>query len=451
MTKTAFQQSALASGLVLQEDIDQALAELRESSRKSGTPITDERLGETLVAMGRINRWQLKELRDGHTKFTLGPYHCIDSIGHGGMAEVYKAEHSIMGRVVAVKVLPRHKTTPETIASFMREIRTQAQLDHPNLVRAFDAGQDGNVHFLVTEYVPGMDLRRLVRRHGRLQAHAAASIIVQAARGLEHAHSRGLIHRDVKPGNILVSADGHTKVSDLGLSGYFHDAEQLDARGAKVVGTADYLAPEQITSPDRLTPASDLYALGCTLYYSVTGKVPFPGGSARDKARAHIHLPPLDPRRLAPDLQDEFVDVIADMMAKSPGDRIQTAAEVVTRLGPWATDSLSSLRSALVPGHAAAPTAGRRPLPLVVPDTEPNFLVQPADEYVVGESTSQVSLGTHPGASASEETLPVFHEPSVYPASYRLGGNPAGISFLVWAGIGTVALLSMALLIRILS
>ena len=125
-----------------------------------------------------------------------------------------------MGRESAVKVLPLTKATPEAITNFTREIRTQAQLDHTNLVRAYDAGHDGNVHYLVVEYVPGTDLRRLIRTHGALPVQQAANVIMQAAKGLDHAHKRGLIHRDVKPGNILVTPDGIAKVSDLGLAGF---------------------------------------------------------------------------------------------------------------------------------------------------------------------------------------------------------------------------------------
>jgi len=418
LNKSVFHQSALASGLVTQGELDEAVELLHASSSKQGKPISDERLAKKLVALGRLNKWQAEQLRGGRTKFGLGPYHIIDSIGHGGMGQVYKAEHSIMGRVVAVKVLPQEKSTPESIASFTREIRTQAQLDHENLVRAYDAGHDRNVHFLVTEYVPGLDLRKLIRKQGRLSMRSAASIVTQAAKGLGYAHSRGLIHRDVKPGNLLVTPDGHTKVSDLGLAGYFSESEQTDARGGKVVGTPDYLAPEQITAPDRPTPVSDIYALGCTLYYAVTGKVPFPGGTAREKAHKHCQQLPIDPRRLNPDLSDEFVEVIADMMAKTPAERIPNTAAVIARLAPWVDGDAAALSSELQ-APAAVPVAfdapsQRRPVaptplgPPLISDTEPNFLVQPIDDPGQGESPSQMSLGTQPMAHGSSETLPLF-------------------------------------------
>ena len=251
------------------------------------------------------------------------------------MGQVFQAEHTIMRRLVAIKVLPLSKSTPEAIQSFRREVQAQAQLDHENLVRAYDAGQDGNVHYLVTEYVPGLDLRKFVKRQGKLDMHTAGAIISQAARGLEHAHHRGLIHRDVKPGNLLVTPDGRCKVSDLGLAGYLHDESEKQ----HTVGTADYLSPEQITTPSKLTTSCDIYSLGCTLYYAVTGKVPFPGGTTREKARKQCYDQPIDPRRLNPDLDSEFVDVLADLMAKDPADRIPSAADVIRRLAPWAGDN----------------------------------------------------------------------------------------------------------------
>lgn len=424
MNRSVFQHSALASGLLTQADIDEALASLRGPGRRSGKPVRDERLAATLVSMGRLNRWQAEQLRAGRTKFNLGPYQILDSIGQGGMGQVFKAEHTMMGRIVAVKVLPRSKSTPEAITNFQREIRAQAQLDHENLVRAYDAGHDGNVYFLVTEYVHGTDLRRLIRsRAAPLDMHAAASLMTQAARGLDHAHCRGLIHRDVKPANVLVTPEGRAKVSDLGLAGFFSEGVEADGLGGKVVGTADYLAPEQILTPDRLTPAADIYSLGCTLYYIVTGKVPFPGGAPRDKARAHCHQPPLDPRRLNPELSDDFVEIIADMMAKQPAQRIQTAKEVIERLSPWEGAGLPA---------AAYPLVSSAPPPIVMPprgvaasslgDTEPFFLVQPTDDPGYENSSSQVSLGTQPVGAASEETVPVYRESlsfAVPPVSLR--------------------------------
>ena len=342
VSRSAFEQCALASGLVREEDLDEARATVRWSEGDQPDPHaapSDRQIADRLVEMGRINTWQARQLLEGRTKFNLGPYWIIDSLGQGGMGQVFKAEHSILGRVVAVKVLPKAKSTPEAIANFNREIRALASLDHPRLVRALDAGHDGNVYYLVTEYVPGSDLRKLVRRHGPLSMEASASIVSQVAEGLAHAHAQGLIHRDVKPGNVLVTPEGEAKLSDLGLAGPLGGDAESDPRFGKIVGTADYLSPDHVKDPWNPTPAWDIYSLGCTLYYAVTAKVPFPGGTTAEKARAHCELRPLDPRRLNPRLSNEFVEVLADMMAKDPAERIASAVEVMRRLEPWARRS----------------------------------------------------------------------------------------------------------------
>src|SRR6186997_57745 len=262
--------AALASGLLSQQQIDDAVTGL--AARNSGSavaaePLTDEVLGQRLVDLGYLNRWQVEQLKEGRTKFTLGPYRIVNAIGKGGMGHVFKAEHKLLGRIEAIKVLPKSKSTPEAVAAFQREIRAQAQLDHPNLVRVSYADYEGDTYFFVTEYVPGTDLRRLVRRNGPLPFAIAATIISQAAEALHYAHRRGLVHRDVKPGNLLVTPDGRTKITDLGLAWFLMDELEPRPTGKKhsLVGTADYLAPESIREPEKILPVSDVYSLGCTL------------------------------------------------------------------------------------------------------------------------------------------------------------------------------------------
>ena len=404
--KSVFRESALLSGLVTPEQFDRAITEVRTSPSWVSAPdgdITDDEIAGKLVDMEVLTDYQSDQLKTGRTKLNLGPYTITNWIGQGGMGQVFKAVHKMLGRECAIKVLPRDKSTPEAIASFTREIRTQAQLDHSNLVRAHDAGHDGNVHYLVTEYVPGTDLRQLVRRQGPLTVQQAANVIMQAAHGLEYAHQQGLIHRDVKPGNILVTPEGIAKVSDLGLSGFVHDAEN-DPRAGKIVGTADYLSPEQIKTPSEITAVSDIYSLGCTLYYAVCGKVPFPGGTAGDKARRHCEETPWHPRRFNPEVNEEFVEIIADMMEKDPRNRMQTAAEVAMRLQPWAAEAAPFPSQQLVKSPWMPP-----PLPTGVADEDlqdtfaGNDLYDDVDSHS-SSSGSQVSQTTSPVASSGQET-----------------------------------------------
>ena len=339
MPTKKFRETALASKLVTEAQIDDAVATIVNS--RGGDPriaaeLSDREIATRLVEMKLLSTYQADQLMTGRSRLNLGPYIITGWIGQGGMGQVFKAVHDMLGRECAVKVLPAQKSTPEAIASFRREVRAQAKLDHPNLVRAFDAGEDANVHFLVVEYVPGTDLRKLVRSQGKLSVQQAANVIKQAAEGLAHAHERGLIHRDIKPGNILVTPDGVSKLSDLGLAYYLND--NTDPRAGKIVGTADYLSPEQIRTPSNITSTSDIYSLGCTLYYAVTGKVPFPGGTPKSKAKRHLEETPWHPRRFNEEVSDDFVDLIGDMMEKDPKERIQTAREVAERLAPWAED-----------------------------------------------------------------------------------------------------------------
>jgi len=362
--RSILEQAALASGLLTRGHLDRAWQSLAgsppvgsppsswisasppASEQDGGAQTSDPReenrdalLGLKLVEMGYLNRWQVGQLLQGYTKFTLGSYQILDAIGKGGMGYVFKGEHVLLGRTEAIKVLPKDKTNPAAIASFCHEIRALARLDHPNLVRLTYADKDGETYFLVTEYVPGTNLRRLVRNHGPLSSQSAAMIISQAAEGLLHAHQQGLVHRDVKPGNLMVTPEGLTKLTDLGLAAFSSEEATTEPSSSPrqrhpIVGTPDYLAPEVIISPGEVRPISDIYSLGCTLYYAVTGKVPFPGGDTSTKLRRHLEEMPLAPQRLNPELDDTLVEVLADMMRKAPSERMPDAAQVIERLHP---------------------------------------------------------------------------------------------------------------------
>ncbi len=447
---TRFRRAALSSGLVSETQLQAALAAAGELSAEGPVAIEDvpdRDLEAALLNQGALNKWQVEQLREGRTKFTLGPYRIIDSLGRGGMGHVFKCEHIMLGRVEAVKVLPKEKGTPEAIEAFQKEIRAQAQLDHENLVRVSFAGQDGETHFFVTEFVDGTDLRRLVREHGRLTMHQAATIISQAAAGLAHAHQRNLVHRDVKPGNILVTEGGRTKVTDLGLS------VLLDETGvgtAKIAGTVDYLAPELVRDPSLTAPASDIYSLGCTLYYCVTGKVPYPGGTTSEKLRRHVSQPPITPRRFNPELSDMFLEVLAAMMDKNPATRLASAAEVVDRLRPWTLNSVRlgpGAHADLVEETPSTDGLSQMSQKTGFEDTETGLDVPALAADQAAKTSSQGTLGI---SAWREETTPISE-------TARGEAVPPGepimspiVMLTVLAAVGILTIVIGAIVVRIL-
>jgi serine/threonine protein kinase len=409
---SVLRNAALTSGLLSPQQLEDAIAGLTSgASGAAADQITDEMLGQRLVEAGYLNRWQVEQLKEGRTKFTLGPYRIVNAIGQGGMGHVFKAEHKLLGRIEAIKVLPKSKSTPDAVAAFQREIRAQAQLDHPNLVRVSYADYEGDTYFFVTEYVPGTDLRKLVRRNGPLAFPIASTIVSQAAEGLHYAHRRGLVHRDVKPGNLLVTPEGRTKITDLGLSWFL--MEELEGskpvgRTSSLVGTADYLAPESIREPGKILPVSDVYSLGCTLYYAVTGKVPFPGGNTADKIHRHLHEIPLNPLHFNPDLPEGFCDAIAAMMHKDPDKRTPTAAAVVELLRPWCDPNATKLLAEANPtASGILSRAGAAVPPSAAPLDETASFVLDDFESPPGQldSPSQISQGTVPISGETQETL----------------------------------------------
>jgi len=365
-----FRDTALASGLLTAAQIEACEDEAGrtiDSAARADAARWDAAIAECLVKQSILTRFQADQLLAGRRKLTLGQYHILDEIGRGGMGQVFRAQHVLMGRTVAIKVLPRAKSTPETEAAFQREIRMLARLDHGNLVRALDAGHDGKVYYLVTELVPGLDLRRQVLRHGRLGDAAAASVISQAAQGLAYAHAQGLSHRDVKPANILVTPEGRVKVLDLGLAGSVREGEVQKL--GRVVGTMDYMAPEQIRSPDTAGPSADVYGLGCTLYFTLTGELPFPGGTRQEKAKRQLAEEPRPIRQLVPEAGQGICRVVEEMMRKDPRKRLPSAEAVIERLRQWAPETPvpmprtkpSRASSSARPAHAANASAGQQP------------------------------------------------------------------------------------------
>jgi tRNA A-37 threonylcarbamoyl transferase component Bud32 len=290
----------------------------------------------------------------------LGQYEVLGRLGEGGMGAVFKARHAELGKVVALKVLPADQMDEVRVARFKNEIRAIGRLDHPNIVAAHDAGELGGVHFLVMDFVEGLDLARALERHGRLSVADACEVVRQAALGLQHAFARGLVHRDIKPSNLMLARDGRALVLDLGLARSVADtsADTLTARGV-LLGTADYLAPEQWEHAHAADTRADIYGLGCTLYHLLAGRPPFAGEryqSVLQKMRAHLETPPVPIGRFCPEVPAGLAVVLDRMLAKDSADRFQSPAEVAEALRPFTPGA--DLRRLLHVDGAAAPAGG---------------------------------------------------------------------------------------------
>jgi serine/threonine protein kinase len=335
-TNDDFLQLVRKSGVLEDKRLDTHLERLRAAGALPGEP---GKLAGVLVRDGLLTHFQAEQILQGKwRRFTIGRYKVLERLGTGGMGSVYLCEHKVMRRRVAVKVLPTAKAEdPAALERFYREARAVAALDHPNLVRAFDIDQEDNLHFLVLEYVEGASLHELVKRSGPLDVLRACHYIRQAAVALQHAHEAGLVHRDIKPGNVLVDRSGTVKVFDLGLARFFNDEEDnlTQKYDENVLGTADYLAPEQALDSHGVDIRADLYSLGATFYYTLTGRPPFAEGTVAQKLIWHQTRQPKPIRALRPEVPEAVVAIVDKMMAKEPAQRYQSPAEVVEALAPW--------------------------------------------------------------------------------------------------------------------
>ncbi|HKI36973.1 MAG TPA: serine hydrolase [Gemmataceae bacterium] len=295
----------------------------------------------------------------------LREYVLLEKIVQGGMGAVYRAVHTRLDRIVALKTLPAERmSNPDAVARFTREMKAVGKLNHPNIVQATDAGEVGGTHFLVMEYVEGTELSVAAGRLGPLPIAAACEIARQAALGLAHAHQRGLIHRDVKPSNLLLSAGGQVKVLDLGLALLLSPfAEEGGSTVSGVVmGTFDYMAPEQAADAHAVTARADVYSLGCTLYHLLRGKAPFggfPSGALKMRAHATEPVPPI--RAARPEVSPALEAVLLRMLAKDPADRYAGAAEAAEALAPFAAGADLRGLAASLTGSAAVASAETLP------------------------------------------------------------------------------------------
>jgi serine/threonine protein kinase len=343
-----FLRNVLRSGLMDQARLREALASLPDSQRRDTTAVA-----EHLIRVGKLSRFQAKKLLKGQAKGLLfGPYQVLAQIGKGGMGTVYLARDERHNHLVALKVLPPRKARAKErmLDRFRREMELSQRVNHPYIARTFQVGEWKEVQYIAMEFIPGKSLYRMVQENGLLEVPQAARLGAQVASALAHAHRQGLIHRDLKPSNILVMPNGNAKVLDLGLALIegedVSDAQIIGGQG-HIVGTMDYIAPEQTEDSAGVDGRADIYSLGCTLYYALSGSPPFPGGTSKDKIQRQRYEEPVSLLVLRPGLTPGFVQIVQRMMAKRPDQRYPNAAAVEHDLRKWAAPQ-------------AAPTTGER-------------------------------------------------------------------------------------------
>jgi serine/threonine-protein kinase len=353
-----FDKLLIASRLVTENRVRECL----NAVGKEGKTTVNQFMAE-LLRRGLVTGWQLDQLRTGRTTFFLDHdrYLLLSQIGRGGMGTVYKARHARMNREVALKVIdPRRISDEGLIKRFRREVEVCSKLQHEHIVQAFDCGIHEGATFLVLEFVEGSDLATVVKRDGPMRPDEAAAICLQAAAGLAYAHSQGVVHRDVKPQNILLSTSGVVKILDMGLARVLEATgddphTSLTQEGA-VMGTVDYMPPEQAADTRSADARSDIYSLGATLYYLLAGKPPFAGGTIIEKMKRLALETPPPLGEIRTDCPGELVETVQRMLAKRPEDRFQTAGEVVQALKPLAAERFGSRVALTAAARCAAET-----------------------------------------------------------------------------------------------
>jgi serine/threonine-protein kinase len=409
------------------ESVDTLLQALEESQLLTPAQLEQCRVGRAGFADPRalarhllqrdwLTPFQVNQLLQGKAdELFLDNYVLMERIGQGGMGQVFRAKHRIMDRVVALKIIrPERLANPDLVRRFRREIKLAGQLAHPNIVAAYDADEVRGTFFLVMEFVEGIDLARYVEKNGRRPVPQACDWVRQVALGLQHAHERGMVHRDIKPANLLLAVkENVVKVLDMGLARLNHgaDAEQTAAgltQEGTVMGTPDYMAPEQAEESTGVDIRADIYSLGGTLYFLLAGHVPFPGGTLAQKLRKHAQAEPEPLAARRDDVPAGLAAVVRKMMAKRPEERQQTPGEVAAALGPFCR----------VGPVAALPVAVPAPRPVAVPLT-PESIAALAD-----------------APAPAGETVPPSVLDSVASVTLQKGQGPLAGIWLTWRRLG---------------
>ncbi|MDX2117060.1 MAG: serine/threonine-protein kinase [Planctomycetota bacterium] len=320
-------------GLATPDEVAHCLEQAKQLQRDQN----QKSLVQLLVDNEYVTKRQLTRLRAileaERSGQKIPGYRVLGKLGAGAMATVYKAKQLSLDRLVAIKLLPRKfSQNPQFIDRFYAEGRAAAQLNHPNIVQAYDVGKAGEYHYFVMEYVDGRTVFDDITKHKRVSEREAIDLIMQIADALQHAHERGLIHRDVKPKNIMINKEGVAKLADMGLARAISDKEAAEAEAGKAFGTPYYISPEQIRGEKVVGPPADIYSLGATLYHMVTGNVPYDGPNPSAVMHKHLKAELVAPDHVNPKLSPGISEVIEMMMAKDPKARYQTCGDLLVDL-----------------------------------------------------------------------------------------------------------------------
>lgn len=354
------------SGLIPDNVLRDSLTRLKEEN--GGAPLSNTKfVMNRLIEMEMITPWQSEKLLSQKYKgFFLGKYKILGHIGTGGMSSVYLVEHVQMHQRRAIKVLPRKRVSDKTyLERFYIEARASASLNHPNIVRAFDVDHDeeSETHYLIMEYVDGRDVGKIIEEDGKVNPRDAASYIAQAANALQFAHDEGVIHRDVKPGNVLVDKNNEVKILDLGLALFKEDEYSLTLEyNEKILGTADYLAPEQAMNSHTVDHRADIYGLGCTLFFMLAGEPPFNEGTLAQRISMHQTRSPKKIAEYRNDCPDALQKILDRMMEKDPDDRPQDCNEVNRILSDWLAGKIPTVVAQNAASDSSTPNESAKPI-----------------------------------------------------------------------------------------
>lgn len=326
---------ALKLGFASLDRVDECMR-IQEKMRTLG--VEPKKLGEIMVSKGYISEEQIAEifryqgLRGGHTQ--IAGYKILTKIGQGAMGAVYKAIQVSMDRIVAIKVLaPKYAQNERFRERFLKEARSVARLNHPNIIQGIDVGESNGIHYFAMEYIDGPNVNDLLKRGGAIDEARALNIVIQVARALQHAFRNNIIHRDVKPDNIMLTRDGSAKLCDLGLAKKMSTDESSSVtRHGSSLGTPHYISPEQALGKEDVDFRSDIYSLGATLYHMVVGEVVFPSDNAAFVISKHLTEMPQSPRQRNPDVSEEMEFLLNRLLQKNRDDRFQTYDALIADL-----------------------------------------------------------------------------------------------------------------------